>query len=77
VSGRNFVGKIVAIRYVDDPERPQVILSEVEDRERENRFWMFLNPIFIIGFVGMAIAASSYRARLRPPYAFSSVPRSR
>lgn len=77
VSGRNFAGKTVAIKYLDDAARPPVIISEVEDRERENRFWIFLNPIFIIGFVGMLVAANSYRARLRPPYALSSVPRSK
>jgi len=70
VAGRNFAGKTVAIRYVDDPARAPVILSEVEDRERDNRFWMILNPIFMIGFVSMAIAASSYRARLRPKVSY-------
>ena len=46
-------------------------------RERDNRLWMVLNPIFIIGFVAMLIATNSYRARLRPPYAVSSVPLSK
>jgi hypothetical protein len=44
VSGdRRFVGERVAIKYLVDPPFEPVILSEVEDRERENHYWINSN----------------------------------
>jgi hypothetical protein len=41
-SSRRFVSERVAIKFVDPPFEP-VILSEIEDRERENHFWINSN----------------------------------
>jgi len=42
-SDRRFVGEQVAIKYLVDPPFEPVILSEIEDRERENHFWINSN----------------------------------
>jgi hypothetical protein len=42
-SDRRFVADRVAIKYLIDPSFEPVILSEVEDREKENRFWIDAN----------------------------------
>lgn len=50
--GRQFVGKHVAIQYVDDLAVRPVILSEVADREWTNEFELFWNPVITIVLVG-------------------------
>ncbi len=65
VSGRSFVGKQVTIKYADDPKIPPVILTEVADRAWDNTFWIYLNPVLVMGFVGIAIAFRRYTTRSR------------
>jgi hypothetical protein len=50
--GRHFVGKRVAIQYVDDPSVMPVILSEVAERERVNEFELYWNPLITIVLFG-------------------------
>jgi hypothetical protein len=52
VGGRQFVGKRVAIQYVDDPSVMPVILSEVAEREWANEFELYWNPVIGIVLVG-------------------------
>ncbi len=66
VSGLSFVGKQVSIKYVDDPKVPPVMLTEVADREHDNWFWIYLNPVLVMGFVGMVIAFRRYATRNTP-----------
>lgn len=42
-SDRRLIGERVAIKYLADLPFEPVILSEVEDRERENHFWVNSN----------------------------------
>jgi hypothetical protein len=50
--GRHFVGKRVAIQYVDDPSVMPVILSEVAEREWVNEFELTWNPLITIILFG-------------------------
>jgi uncharacterized protein (DUF736 family) len=52
VSGWQFVGKRVAIQYVDDPSVMPVILSEVAEREWANEFELYWSPVITIVLVG-------------------------
>ena len=62
---RRFVGERVAIKYLVD--LPPVILSEAEDRERENHFWISSNlwvaSVILIGcaLIGFPILRSRFR----------------
>jgi uncharacterized protein (DUF736 family) len=53
--GRQFVGKRVAIQYVDDPSVMPVILSEVAEREWANEFQLYWNPLITIVLFGATI----------------------
>jgi hypothetical protein len=53
--GRQFVGKRVAIQYVDDPSVMPVILSEVAEREWVNEFELIWNPLITIVLFGAMI----------------------
>ena len=50
--GRQFVGKRVAIQYVDDPSVMPVILSEVAERQWVNEFELYWNPLITIVLFG-------------------------
>lgn len=52
VSGRQFIGKRVAIMYVDDPSVMPVILSEAAEREWTNEFELYRSPLITIILVG-------------------------
>jgi len=66
-SDRRFVGERVAIKYLTDPSLAPVILSEVEDRERENRFWINSNLwvagvlLVIFALVGFQVFGRKFR----------------
>jgi hypothetical protein len=67
VSGdRRFVGKRVAIKYLDPPFEP-VILSEIEDRERETRYWinssLWISSVILVGcaLVGLQVLRGRFR----------------
>jgi hypothetical protein len=65
VSGRSFVGKHVGIKYLDDPAAQPVILSEVDEREWTNQFWLFLNPLILLVLSGVMLWYQSLLARGR------------
>jgi hypothetical protein len=61
---RRFVGERVAIKYLVDPSFDPVILSEVEDRERENHFWINSNLwVSSVALVGCALIGFQYLRR--------------
>jgi hypothetical protein len=64
VSGRTFPGN-VAIKYVDDQKIAPIILTEVDEHEWDNTFWIYLNPIFVLSFLGILFAYRRYTARNR------------
>jgi len=64
---RRFVGERVAIKYLVDPPFEPVILSEIEDRERENHFWinssLWVASVILVGcaLVGFQVLRRRFR----------------
>ena len=64
---RRFVGERVAIKYLVDPPFEPVILSEIEDRERENHHWinssLWVASVILVGcaLVGFQVLRRRFR----------------
>jgi hypothetical protein len=64
-SDRRFVGERVAIKYLVDPSF-SVILSEVEDRENENSFWINSN-LWVAGIIMAVLTLIGFQIVKRKP----------